>query len=868
MPYTTNGLTNSRLRKGVTSHYAFRYDDSLASSPSNPRGIEPAHTNAVMDTSDNVERYQRFCRPGLVPLLQSIGLDAIYERAEGDYLWQRRDDRLVPVLDLVGGYGANLFGHHHPELVAVAHRHFEEKRPFHAQASCRPGAARLAESLCRQLGDYVVTFTNSGAETIEAALKHALLERPRPIFWAVKGAFHGKTLGAIQFTWSYRAPYGGQGPRVRFLDPSDPAGWHAVESEIERVSAVFLEPIAGEGGVRRLPDEFVQWISALCHRAGVPIVVDEIQSGMGRTGTFLASQQMGLEPDYLCLSKSLGGGLAKIGALLVKRQRFVEDFSIKHTSTFAEDDFSCDIACKALELLERDQLPTRCAALGRFLADQLEELRSIYPDEIREVRSHGLMIGLELQDHSDSRFYTLRVLSRQGYLGYFAAAYLLNVHDIRVVPTLSDPCTLRIEPSAYITEHDLTRFVRAAGALCEALRAGDVVHLTGHQIRRVPEVVIDYNSVPRPDKQEAPRTVRRVAFLGHLLLDEHATFLEPSLSVLEPDELEEYLDNTARIIAPTIFDRLHVRSRTGDEVHLSFVGFNLTSRQIAHAMASRDYKWIHKKIEAAVELAKAAKCQVVGFGGYTSVVTGNCRRIKTTGVALTSGNSLTVGMGVSALKEAARELGIELSETRLAVLGASGNIASTYALIVAPLVKEIVLIVRNLTSAKLEPLLDTIRQAAPETSVRVVDNLEELSSCRLIVTASNSPEPLIYPHHLSAGPVAICDISLPADVAEEVKIKRPDVLVITGGVVKLPHDHDFSIGGIPLSKGHVFACMGETLLMGLEGASTHGSYGSVTLSGVERAMAMAEKHGFTLGNIHENTPSNGVISNSYVRSRS
>jgi acetylornithine/succinyldiaminopimelate/putrescine aminotransferase len=152
-------------------------------------------------------------------------------------------------------------------------------------------------------------------------------------------------------------------------------------------------------------------------------------------------------------------------------QRFVEDFSIKHTSTFAEDDFSCDIACKALELLDRDQLPTRCAALGKFLADQLEELRSIYPDEIREVRSHGLMIGFELQDHSDSRSYTLRALSRQGYLGYFAAAYLLNEHDIRVIPTLSDPCTLRIEPSAYITEHDLTRFVRAAGALCEALRA-------------------------------------------------------------------------------------------------------------------------------------------------------------------------------------------------------------------------------------------------------------------------------------------------------------------------------------------------------------------------------------------------------------
>src|SRR5260370_35325775 len=136
-------------------------------------------------------------------------------------------------------------------------------------------------------------------------------------------------------------------------------------------------------------------------------------------------------------------------------------------------------------------------------------------------------------------------------------------------------------------------------------------------------------------------------------------------------------------------------------------------------------------------------------------------------------------MGVSALKEAARELAIELSETRLAVLGASGNIASTYALIVAPLVKEIVLIFRNLTSAKLEPLLDTIRQAAPETSVRVVDILGELTSCRLIVTESNSPEPLISPNHQTPGPVVICDISLPPDSAEAFKVNRPDWLVGT-----------------------------------------------------------------------------------------
>src|SRR5207302_9543712 len=133
--------------------------------------------------------------------------------------------------------------------------------------------------------------------------------------------------------------------------------------------------------------------AALCREKGIPLVVDEIQSGMGRTGAFLASQALGLKPDYLCLSKSLGGGLAKIGALLIKRDRFVEEFSVKHTSTFAEDDRSCLLALKALEILDRDDLPARCAARGRHLLQKLEELRARFPDQIKDVRGKGLMVG-------------------------------------------------------------------------------------------------------------------------------------------------------------------------------------------------------------------------------------------------------------------------------------------------------------------------------------------------------------------------------------------------------------------------------------------------------------------------------------------
>jgi predicted amino acid dehydrogenase len=324
----------------------------------------------------------------------------------------------------------------------------------------------------------------------------------------------------------------------------------------------------------------------------------------------------------------------------------------------------------------------------------------------------------------------------------------------------------------------------------------------------------------------------------------------------------------ARLIQPAMFDRVNVRSRTGDEVHLSFICLSLTTRQIVRSMNNRDYKWIGEKIEAAVHMAREAGCQVVGFGGFTSILTRNCRRVKTNGVSLTTGNSLTVGMGIRALREAAREMGIDLANARLAVVGATGNIAGTYAVIMAPLVTEVVLVVRDLASPKLAPVLDAIHQAAPLTPLRVVDNMEALSKCSLIVAASNTPEPLIYAHHLGHGAGVICDISLPSDVADEVGLKRPDVLVIRGGVVRLPYNDEFSIGGIPLTKGHVFACMAETLLMGLEGAATNGSYGPVTVAGVENALAMAHKHGFSLGDIHANAPRPGAMSFGYSRTRS
>lgn len=804
---------------------------------------------------DVVSDYAHYCRPELAQMLQSLSLDAVYERAEGDYLWQRRGEHLVKVLDLVGGFGTNLFGHYHPELVAEERRLTDERVPFLAQGSCRPGAARLAKALCERAGDYLVIFTNSGTETVEAALKHVTLERQKPLFLAVRGAFHGKTTGAIQFTYSYREPYQHMGPNVRFLDMDDPSNWQAAEAVLEDVAAIFIEPILGEGGVRPLPPAFVEWLRKVQAETEIPIVADEIQTGFYRTGTFLACEQMGIVPDYICMSKALGGGMAKIGALLISRERFIDEFSIKHSSTFAEDDRGCFLAIKAMEIAERDRLGARVQETGDYLTQRLKETQERYPGIIKDVRGRGLMLGFELHDLSDSSSNAIRMLCQQEYLGYLAAAYFLNVHCIRVAPTLSERFTLRLQPSAYIERKELDCFISALEMFCQALQAADVPHLTGYQVGCQAKPIVDY-SARRLSRREPARTENRVAFIGHLLQPEHAILWDASLIALAP-HLLEFMEKPSGILQGSIYDQLHVQSITGQEVHLSYIGLDLTPKQIMEGIYARDTQWMMDKIENAVEQARDYGCRVVGLGAYTSILSGNCKRIKTPGTILTSGNSLTVGMAMEAMKQAALDNGIELRKSRLAVLGATGNIGATLALMIAPQVESTLLIVRDAQSPRVKSMVEEIGRVT--TRLEVTDDLHALRKCNLIAAASNSPEPLIFAEHLSEGPVIVCDVAVPADVSADVAFERPLTTVMRGGLVRLPRNEDFVIAGLDLEPGFAFACMAETLLMGLEGVAESLSFGPIKTEGVTWALQAAQKHGFALGKFERaGSPANGV----------
>jgi predicted amino acid dehydrogenase len=295
------------------------------------------------------------------------------------------------------------------------------------------------------------------------------------------------------------------------------------------------------------------------------------------------------------------------------------------------------------------------------------------------------------------------------------------------------------------------------------------------------------------------------------------------------------------------------------------------------------------QIEAAVDMATEAGCQVVGLGGYTSIVTDNGRAVASRDIAVTTGNSLTVGMGLAALEEGARGLGLELGRSTLGVVGAAGNIGQVYARMMARKVGRVILVGRS-NDQRLGHLADTIvaealaegRSAAHPTGLAaalqgtrlragwtagapvaglytalaaelgagcplvVTDALEALQGCQLIVTTTNSARPLVRPEHLGEGPVVICDLAVPADVDPRVETERPDVLVIKGGLVQVPNRPDFRLSALPLPEGLAFACMAETMLLGLMGFHAPFSLGPVEPQRVQQAMTWADLNGFRL----------------------
>ncbi|MCX6566489.1 MAG: aspartate aminotransferase family protein [Candidatus Aminicenantes bacterium] len=353
----------------------------------------------------------------------------VIRRGEGVFL---EDDRGERYLDMMSNYGVSILGHNHPAVTAALSEQLRTLPSLHGGFTCDV-RAEAASALAARCGGGLtkVFFANSGAEANEAALKFAVLATGRKKFVAFRNGFHGKTLGALSATdgAAYRAPFEPLLWDFVFIEYGNPFGLAAID---DQTAGVIIEPIQGESGVRVPPPLFLAEVGKACSAAGAVLIVDEIQTGIGRTGRFLASSDEIPAFDIVTLGKGLAGGIPA-GAVLMS-EKIARAIPRKiHTSTFGGNPLAAAGILAVLSVVSEEML-SHVERLGRIF---LERLRNIDADAILEVRGKGMMIGVEVGADGDEilrRLQKERVLAIPAGPGVvrFLPPYIIDENHLEI----------------------------------------------------------------------------------------------------------------------------------------------------------------------------------------------------------------------------------------------------------------------------------------------------------------------------------------------------------------------------------------------------------------------------------------------------
>jgi len=306
-------------------------------------------------------------------------------------------------VDCTSGYGVALLGHCHPRIVEAISKQAQQLITCHAGYYNDKRAEFLQKlTSITPKGLNKAFLSNSGAESVECALKLARKHMGKPEIIAVMGAFHGKTMGALSATWDkkYREPFQPLVPEIKHVPPDNLEKMR--EAIGEKTAAVLVEPIRGEGGIRVPPDGYLKGLRDICDEKGVLLMFDEVQTGFGRTGKFFACEHWGVVPDVLCLAKPLAGGLP-LGATIAREEVMSSLKLGDHSTTYSGNPLVCAAGCAAIDVLLEENVAGKAAALGAYFISNLEKLREKHKS-VKEVRGLGLMIGME------SKFGVLNVL--------------------------------------------------------------------------------------------------------------------------------------------------------------------------------------------------------------------------------------------------------------------------------------------------------------------------------------------------------------------------------------------------------------------------------------------------------------------------
>jgi len=317
----------------------------------------------------------------------------VLNKGKGAIVW---DINGKEYLDFTSSYGVALLGHSHPKIVEAVCRQAERLISCHAGFYNDVRTEFLQKLAGITPKDLEKSFlSNSGAESIECAIKLARKFTGKTEIISLMGAFHGKTMGALSATWDkkYREPFLPLIPEFKHVPPDNIN--KVREAITEKTAAVLVEPIRGEGGIRVPPDDFLQGLREVCDERNILLIFDEVQTGFGRTGKMFACEHWKTIPDVMCLAKPIAGGLP-IG-ITVAKDHIMSSLKVgQHSTTFSGSPIVCAAGCAAIDVLLEEKLVDRAAMLGNYFKSQLEDLQAKHRI-IKEVRGLGLMLGIELK---------------------------------------------------------------------------------------------------------------------------------------------------------------------------------------------------------------------------------------------------------------------------------------------------------------------------------------------------------------------------------------------------------------------------------------------------------------------------------------
>ena len=412
--------------------------------------------DAAWITRETVENFRDHINPGFLEYRKATAV----EHAAAAVEWSDaglnayRDVNGREYIDCLGGFGIFNVGHSNPHVIKAVSEQLH-RQPLHSQDLLDPLRGMLARALALLTpGDLEYTFLcNSGTEAIEAALKLARAYNPakQTIIGATQG-FHGKSYGALSASakGEFRRPFGPMLPNIEHVPFNDLVELrrrlHTLAMVGEDVGAVILEPIQGEGGVNIPSDDYLPGVRALCDEYGALLILDEVQTGMGRTGKFFCCEHWGVAPDLMTLAKAFGGGVIPAGAVVGTKAVFSRLFNnpFLHTTTFGGNPLACAAALATINVLLDEKLPERAAVMGERMLAGMKQAVSGHENYVVDVRGKGLLMAIEFVSHESGFALSKAMLER----GVLCSGTLVNARVIRVEP----PLTITEQQAEYVVK--------------------------------------------------------------------------------------------------------------------------------------------------------------------------------------------------------------------------------------------------------------------------------------------------------------------------------------------------------------------------------------------------------------------------------